>query len=376
MGAIYKISHLSFSFFGAELPIPATIIIVGLLGFIFWQRKKITPRRIVGSIVVILMIALSQLVQDIYSVMSVYDLQQNWHYVTFATYVMMFFYAFGVTEKNKAKRIFGAFLTAFCLSTFDELFQLKMSARVFDISDIAKDAWGAMIGLVLIFFVTETYGTIELHRRKILPPSIRDYHNNPLAALVLTGLFSLILILVSPLLTAHHYIGSLIITFLSAFAAVMILLHLCRNRRFRIVFTTILGIIILTLIGSFIANRNSYISYANNNLIVYKGIPVPFFDLIIYQDSWARLSDKKYFFNDPDFQCLLSLKPDILLIGNGFPDQRGEDVAAEEGVQLKYNHFSKRGTQVIVLNTPDACKIFNRMKRAGKDVLFVVHNTH
>ena len=132
----------------------------------------------------------------------------------------------------------------------------------------------------------------------------------------------------------------------------------------------------MSLTGSFLAHRNDNINYVADNIIVYKGIPVPFFDLLIFQDGSARLSDKKFFFNEKDFAYLKNKKTDIILIGNGFRNQRESDIAFEERAQLIYNQFKNDITQLIVLNTPDACRLFNRMKRDNKSILFVIHNTH
>ncbi|MDP8229094.1 MAG: VanZ family protein [Candidatus Electryoneaceae bacterium] len=367
---------MSLPLFGAQIPISVLVAVLLLCALFIYQRKNITIPRIVWCLVIVMMIGLSQLIQDIYSMMSVYDLQRNWHYVTFAAYVIMYFYAFGVTEENKARRILGAFFSAFFLSLFDEFFQLKMASRVFDISDIAKDAWGAIMGLLFVFFVLETYGTIDFKKHKLLPKSIKDYKRNPLAALVLTGVFSLTLLLVSPLLTDHQYAGILLILWLLLFVVTMTLIYLLRSRSFRIIIASIIGIVIIGLAGSFLSHRNSNINYVADNLIVYKGIPIPYFDMLIYQDGSARLMDKKSFFNEKDMAYLKSHKPDIILIGNGFRSQRGNEIVANEGTLFIYNNFTNDITQLIVLNTPDACRLFNRMKQNKKDVLFVIHSTH
>ena len=92
-GTVHDVSHMSFSIFGHKLPYIGSAVILGLIAFLIWQRKNITPRRIGAGLVIVGMIALSQKVQDLYGGMSVYDLQRNWHYVAYSAYVFFFFRA-------------------------------------------------------------------------------------------------------------------------------------------------------------------------------------------------------------------------------------------------------------------------------------------
>jgi len=85
--------------------------------------------------------------------------------------------------------------------------------------------------------------------------------------------------------------------------------------------------------------------------------------------------DKKHFFNGQDQQFFLSQKPDILLIGSGHHGKGGKGFKIEEGSTFSYNEHILKGTQIIILKTPDACKVFNRLKKEGKKVLFVIHST-
>ncbi len=374
-GSVHFISHLTLSPFGIEIPVVVIIAISLFLGFILWQWKNISLRRIRNSLVVLAMIVLAHQVQDLYLGMSIYDLQMNWHYIAYSAYAFVFFRAFYVRGIPITKMIFVSVLSALAMSTFDELFQFFLSHRTFDVSDIAKDMWGAMMGVVLVLFVSETYGSVDLRLKSIRHKKIRDYFRYPLSALVIMGAFPLLLLLLSPLLTEHKYIGLMAIIVPILFVTLFTIIHLSQLRSFRIVLQGVIVLILLTLTGSFLVHRNANINYVKPNLIVYKGLPVAFLDLMIYPNGLPRLVDKKESFNDQDQSFLLKQEPDILLIGSGFNGKGGKGFHIGEGSTFLYNKYLHRGTQVIILKTPDACKVFNRLKREGKNVLFIIHNS-
>jgi len=104
-------------------------------------------------------------------------------------------------------------------------------------------------------------------------------------------------------------------------------------------------------------------------------VPVPFFDIMIFSDGSFRPVDKKHYFNARDQRFFLRQEADIILIGSGAEGKGGQGFPEKDPVQFIFNNYRGRPTQVIILRTPDACREFNRMKREGKHVLFVLHNT-
>jgi hypothetical protein len=72
---------------------------------------------------------------------------------------------------------------------------------------------------------------------------------------------------------------------------------------------------------------------------------------------------------------MLLRKPDIILIGTGRQDKGGKGFPRPDRHQFIFNPFTGRGTQVLTLPNADACKVFNKLKKDGKNVLFVLHNT-
>ena len=374
-GAVYTVSHLSFPLFGFRLPILGTVLVLLFLSFLIWQRKNITPRRLAGALIVIIMIAFGQWVQDFYCGMAVYDLQRNWHYAAYAAYIFMFFRTFHMRGLSLSKLILFSFISAVCLSTIDEFFQFHMSDRVFDVSDIAKDSWGAMMGLGLVLFVSETYGTIKFDRCSIFQRKVQGYIKDPLAVLTMVGLFSFIVLTISPLLTEYQYIGIFLLVVLGCFILTMLVIHLCRSPILRWGFLISAGLIVILLTGSVLIHRDENVRFIGGNLIVYKGLPVPFFDILIHTNGMPRLVDKKEIFNKQDQKLLLDHEPDILLIGSGSEGQGGKGFQIVEGTSFVYNQETRAGMQVIVQRSLNACETFNRLKRQGKRVLLVWHNS-
>ena len=376
-GAVHTISHLKFSLFGLELPIIASLIVAGLIAFLIWQRAKIDKTRIIACLIIIGMVAVSQNVQDLYGDMSVYDLQRNWHYIAYSGFVFFFFQAFYVRGMPLAKMIILSFLIAIGMSIFDETFQFFMSNRIFDISDIAKDSWGAVTGLILVLFVAQKWGTIKFREHTFWQKRFVDYGRDPLGAFTIVGVTSWMSISISPLLTDEVYIIPLTLTIIGCSIAGVLLIHLLQFKKVRMVIISIAVLIAIGLTGSFIINKGKNITHVSNRLIVYNGIPYPFYDLMIYPSGLCRFVDKKHFFNGQDQQFFAKQKnADILIIGSGFEGVGGKGYRVNEGTMFIFNEYSKRASQIIILKTPDAVKVYNRLRKVGKNVLFVIHITH
>ncbi len=374
-GAVNNVSHMMWYPFGIKLPIVGSLAIAMLALFIIWQRKNLTLRRVFGALVVVVMILFAQWVQDLYSNMTIYDLQKNWHYIAYAAYVYIFFAAFHVRGMSVSKMILASFFSAIALSSIDELFQFHLSHRVFDISDIAKDAWGAAMGLVMVLFVSETYTSIDLRKYSIWQKKLSDYWRNPIAAIIVISFFSLILIVISPLLTEYEYLWRCVLVSVAIFIVVMALYHFSRFRAFRIGLLSVIAALMLLLGGNIFLHRNDNITHVSRKLIVYKGIPIPYFDLLIYPNGLPRLTDKKKHFNLQDQRFLKGCEPDILLIGSGYEGEGGKGFKNDEGTFFIYNTKISAAVQVVVTKTHVACKMFNKLKKDGKKVLFVVHNS-
>jgi len=374
-GMVNILSHLSFTLFGLNIPYILIAVGVGLIGLAFWQVRHLTWRRIAGIFIVIALIFISHQSMDLYLGMSFFDLQQNWHYAAYGAYAFFFFRAFNARNMPKNKMILIALSSAVLMSLFDETFQYFMSDRVFDISDIAKDALGVYCGLILVLFVTESYGTIKLTRQSITQRRLKGYLRNPLSALVLVGALALSFILISPLLTEHEYWHFCLLACFGLFFIVMLIIHLFQFRLFKTAFISLGLAVMLLLSGSYAVNSSRNITYNSYGLTIYKGIPLPFFDIIIYPNGSFRLVDKKHYFRVQDKNYFLKQGADIILVGSGAEGKGGKGFDEGVGTHFIFNKYTLKGAQVIILPTPDACRKYNKLKKAGKSVLFVLHNT-
>ncbi len=110
-------------------------------------------------------------------------------------------------------------------------------------------------------------------------------------------------------------------------------------------------------------------------MTIYKGLPLKFFDVIIYPDQTFRFVDKKTEFNKTDKELLLSFEPDILLIGSGVHGGGGNGFPYKDKSHLIYNPENKKPVQVIILNSREACIKYNELLENNHRVLFVLHKT-
>jgi len=371
--AVGMVSEIKINLGSMELTaLPWTMLLV-IIVILALVRRQLNLFRLAVLVFALLMIALAQQLTDFYFHHNFYDLQQNWHYFAYSGFAWLM-YRYRILHGTPVARIvLYAFFIALAVSSFDEFFQLKMSNRVFDISDIAKDAWGVLIGMISVVFITNE-GPQILRSWKLRHRHFKGYLNNTFTILVLEMIFGLLLLIYSSLLTEVQY-GWLTVAFtLSTFIPIWLLLHLTQFRISGPVIYLLLGGTLLTA-GVRYFSSDQQITYNKYGLTVYRGIPIPFFDIMIYPDGGFRLVDKKHFFNTRDRQTMLLMESDIILIGTGAQDRGGKGFPKPDRHQFIFNPFTGRGTQVLILPNVDACKVFNKLKKDGKNVLFVLHNT-
>lgn len=375
-GAVYDFSHMKFELIGFEIPYVVAIAVSLVAIFLGYHAKKITVKKTLAVLVIIGMFAWAQYIQDLYMNMAAYDLQENWHYVTYAAYIFMFFRAFRIRGMTIPHVIIYSFFTAIALSLFDEFFQLFASDRIFDISDTAKDSWGSAMGLILLFFVTETYGKIDPKRHKIRQKRLIDYTRQPMSALFAVCLFSLVMVMISPLLSGHAYWLVLTLLILVVFTVIFLLVHLSQYRRFRIATIATICSILILLTGLYGINSDKNFMYTSPGLTVIRGIPIPYFDFLIYPNGAIRLTDKKQHFNAMDKRFMMKQKPSILLISSGTDGEGGNGFGKEQGEPSFFiNIFTSKGTQVLIQKNSEIIHTFNRLKQEGKNILLIYHNS-
>ncbi|RLC45853.1 MAG: hypothetical protein DRH70_06690 [Candidatus Coatesbacteria bacterium] len=372
--AIGNMSRYSFQLFGMEVPWVVAVGIVVAIALVIVLRSYITMYRVLASIAVILMVAIAQSTTDYYFNHKFYDLQQNWHYIAYGIFAFMMFRALKPKKVPASKIILWTFIAALCISSVDEGVQRFISARVFDISDIAKDVWGVLLGLVAIYFVGES-GSVVRRGWKLRQKRVADYFKKPFSLLVLEILFAYVFLFLSSILSDSRFWYQVIAFTLAVFAIAFAVIHLSQKRGFRIAFISVAAVIIILQLVFFIKYHDANIVCNSYGLTVYKGIPIIYFDILIHPNGMFRLVDKKHAFNQRDMQFFYHHANDILLIGSGSEGKGGKGFPEVRETQFIFNPVTKRGLQVIIQKTPEAVKVFNRLKEEGKNVLFVIHNT-
>jgi VanZ family protein len=373
--AIARFSASTFELGGLPIPIvPAIALLVAVLLLVRF-RASLTRQRILAAAVAVLMIALAQQITDYYFHHNFYDLQQNWHYVAYALFAFMMYRDLAPRGASLSKIMLTTYCAALLFSTFDEGIQRYISSRVFDVSDIAKDLWGVLIGMTVLYVGGTRAGSLLSDWRPLRHRRLRDYVTHPFSLYVLMLVLAFLLLCSSSLLSDVRHWWLNILLPLGGFAAVFAVFHASQYRWGKYSLLTVLVVAVALQSYFFVKYRRDYIVHNQYGLTVYKGIPIVFFDVLIFPNGTFRLVDKKHEFNVRDQRFLLRLGTDIIVIGKGAHGHGGRGFL-EEGInQFVYNPHTQRGTQLIILDTPEACQVFNRLKREGKNVLFVLHNT-
>ncbi len=373
--AIGSLSRLSFTAFDREIAyVPAAgaaLVIIAIAVF----YRHITRRVIYAAIAVILLDALAQQIADYYFDHKFYDLQQNWHYIAYGIFAFMMYRDLHPKGTPPNQILLRTYLFALSYSAFDEAFQMHLSNRIFDIGDIAKDVWGVFMGMVVLFICGTYSDVLRSGFKKLRHRKLMDYYHNPASLFVLLFALSFILLYVSSILTDFPYWKQIIIITVTGFMIFFVVFHFSQFRWGRNTFLVILLLAIAVQSFFYIRYRHENIIYNDFGITIYKGIPIPYFDVAFFPDGGFRLVDKKHEFNMRDRQFFLNQKTDILLIGSGKNGKGGNGFSKKESNQFIYNRLIGNGTQVIILDTSNAVKIFNRLKQEKKNVLFILHNT-
>jgi len=330
------------------------------------------------------MVALSIYICDYYLNEPFYSPRNNWHYISFSLYSILLCRVLSRYRISTSSMIGIVFLSGTFLSLFDEGIQyfLFLIQRVTDLNDVAKDSLGTLTGIIIYLFIMNDASPILKEGWKIRQSKIMNYFRSPLSLLAIFLLFDFAFIIYTSLLTANRYLFITIpLAFLTT-SGLFFILHLTKYHLFRIALYTLTLISLTGLFASYIRYHNKNIVYNRYGLTVYKGIPIPFFDFIIYPNGSIRMVDKKHFFSQRCLDTILSKKADIILFGSGANGFGGKGFG-ENMSTIFYNRHSKnsdpsatRCPQIIILKTPAACKLFNRLKKEGRHkILFVLHNT-
>jgi len=372
---ISALSHSSFTLYDINIPIIILLGIVTAIILLYIFRTYLTWIRILAIIIVILMNCLAQQITDYYFDHNFYDLQQNWHYIAYGLFAFMIFRDLASRKYSMTKIILITYITALCLSIIDEFFQMHMSSRIFDVSDIAKDLWGNLMGIVLLYMFVTDPGDLKDQWKQIRQKKLKNYLTHIPSLLILMFVFALFLVIFGSLLSEVEYCGFVIILTLISFVTFFIVFHLSQ-------YPPVKYLIIGLLICAITCQSYFYLKYRSLNIVhtqygltVYKGIPIFYFDFIVFPNGSFRLVDKKHFFNYRDQDFFKKQNPDIIVLSSGNEEEGGLGFPLRAPVQFIYNQFTQSGIQLIILENKEACELFNRLKEEGKNVLFIHHNT-
>jgi len=374
--AIGRFSVSTFELYKLQIPIVPTIFIVLLILLLLAFRSYLTRMRIIAGVTALMMIALAQQITDYYFDHQFYELQQNWHYIAYGIFAFIMYRDLKPRGIPFARIILITFFTAMMFSSFDEIVQKFISSRVFDVGDIAKDVWGTLTGLVVIYFGRENARTLPSNWKQIRHKRMHNYLKHPFSLIFLIFILSSMFLVYGSLLTEFIYLKYVIFLTICSFVIFFIVFHISQYKWGKYILTAIIfaGLLIQTFF--IVKHHSENIVYYENGLTIYKGIPIFFFDIMIFPDGTFRPVDKKYYFKHRDRVFLMKQKADIVIIGSGAYGEGGLGFSKKTVSQFIFNPHIQRGTQFIILRSSQACQLFNSLKRENKNVLLVLHNTY
>ena len=366
---IGNISNLDFNLFNYNIKIVPIIIFISILLILLFTFKHINRIRILSAIFILSIILLAQYIADFYLGNPFYDIQNNWHYVAYSIFSYLMYRYLQSKEIAPARIIIHTFFAALLISTSDEFFQLNMTNRVFDLGDIAKDVLGAIIGLIFIFFIIEN-GKIIRNGWYLRQRKLSGYFQHPLSILFMELIFTLIFLCISSILTNTDFMIQSILISIFVFFIIMLIFHFSKYKFIKYILS---GLILLQLISFGIFYKKNII-FNSQNLIIYKGIPIPYFDLIIFENGFFRLADKKSTFYYVDRNKIYGFTNNILLIGSGETGKGGGGFPKNEKMQFATNTVKHNIIQILKLKNDNAVKIFNNLTKQNKKVVFILHH--
>lgn len=372
--AVGMVSEAMFTVRGFDIPYVLLTFIAVLIVALLVSSRHLTQRRLLSIGVILGLLWVGQQSSDFYFNHKFYELQHNWHYFAYAIFVYMSWRVFSRRGLELDQVILYTFLGAISISTFDEGIQVFISDRVFDMSDIGKDSWGSLLGLIFMIFTVHDRCLFE-GKWGIARPKFKDYLESPASLLSLAILFTYIFLIVASNLTDTSYWVILMGIVIVIFMLIFLVIHFLQWKVFRRIILSVLALLLLAQGVAFYHYYGSGIVHNQVGLTIYRGIPIPFFDIMIFPDGRFRLVDKKDYFNRRDQQTIKKHAGDILLIGTGSSGHGGVGFPHDEVVQFVFNEHTGRALQIIRLKTPEACDLFNRLQEDGKDVLFIINNS-
>ncbi|MEN8152137.1 MAG: hypothetical protein ABFS86_20135, partial [Planctomycetota bacterium] len=106
---------------------------------------------------------------------------------------------------------------------------------------------------------------------------------------------------------------------------------------------------------------------AQEGLTVYGIVPVPALDIVVGADGWLRFREKTHELSKAEVDRLVGelLPTDTVVIGTGWDEQMKVDPLI---------HMLPCDS-VLIVRTPEAFDLYNKLRREGKRVVLIAHTT-
>lgn len=366
--AMGKLSRLEVSGF----PIFVIFVIIALLLAAYILYRNYTHIRLWGMLIVIFLFWVGYNTSDYYFNHHFYDIQHNWHYFAYGIFSWLAWSHYSSKGNTIERIILYTFLMAIFLSLMDEIIQVFISNRIFDLSDVGKDLWGCMIGQIFIQVVI--FNMKHLSFDSFWQKGMKKWVSHGTYLLSIQLIFAWVFLNVASILTDDKYAGQVVFITLIIFLFLAFLFQAARKKPGRYVVIGIMAILILYPVIR-LTTSEAKVKYLESNIVIYKGVPVPYFDVMIYPNGMMRPVDKKTGFNSRDKNKINEIGADILILGTGSKNIGGKGYQDQLRVEMQFNPIKKKMYQIIKLPNKEACKEYNRLKKQGKKILMIIHNS-
>ncbi len=370
--AIGMLSQWSYTIAGLRIPYVLSAVIAFLLILLILNIRRFKLKAVLIFAGVIILMGIGQSFTDYYFNHDFYELQHNWHYFAYGLFAWISYLYHRDKGHSQVRYIWQTVLMGQLISIFDETAQIFISGRVFDVCDIGKDLWGAIVGIMVITAAVSSSG--QKYKFKLWHKNPGEYFRNPYSSLFLLIVYGFLFLAIGSLLTETRYLLQVILWTLGIFILLMVPVYFLQYKIPRIVIIMLLaGLIILSTI-TISKNSQNIIIQKHPGLMEWRGISVPYFDLMIKKNGAIRLVDKKLYFNKKDkINRIYGMTEDILLIGSGSRDQGGKGFFDGRS-HFVYNPITRRPLQILVYPNQQACRIYNKLNSEDRQVLFIIHN--
>jgi VanZ family protein len=370
--AIGSLSQWSLKFAGFRMPyVLLTLVLFLVIILIYnWQRIKLKAFLILASVIVLM--GIGQSVTDYYFNHDFFELQHNWHYFAYGTFAWVSYLYHKKKGYSLVRYVWQTVLMGQLISLFDETAQIFISGRVFDICDIGKDLWGVIVGIMVI--IASVPASYRDYPFKLLQKKLRDYFYNPYSAVFVLLIYGFLFLCIGSVLTETRYLVQVLLWSVGIFLFIFGLIHFMQFKISRLIIIILLAAALTISAVTIKQNSQKVIIQKQAGLLQWRGIPIPYFDLMIMRNGMPKFVDKKIYFNKKDkINRIYGMTEDILLIGSGSKGQGGKGFYDGES-HFVYNPVTRKPLQILVYPNQQACRIYNQLSSDGKEILFIIHN--